>query len=197
MSTKLPLEGYQKTGHNFQIWEENGIFTLFIPEYGIFTKNVDLSEGYKELALEKEKYFKKLIEAGISCEKLNEISLSNNSNLFKEVDARLKGFGRLALKSVLIISFVLGIGSIGLVVAGNVLSKNMGRVFAKIERIQPLEKLVAYVESLPEEKINAYRSQARRLSIKLKPLIVEIKSSLKNNPDELLLEMNGDMLQRN
>ena len=196
MSTKPSLEGYQKVKYNFQVWEENEIYTLFIPEFGVFAKNTDLNEGYKELASEKEKYFQKLSEAGISPEKLeesqagqqpdpdagkaqveamkvqvdmqklqleaqklqvevqNELSLSNNSNLFQKADARLKGFGQFVLKSIIVIALILGIGSVSLVVAGNILSKNMGRVFQKIERFQPLEKIVSKIESLPDEKVD-------------------------------------------
>ena len=193
MNTKPLLESYLKIKYNLQVWEENGVFILFIPEYGIFAKNEDLSEGYKDLASEKEKYFEKLFEAGISSEKLNELSLSNNSNLFRKADARLKDFGQLVLKSVIIIALTLGIGSVSLVVAGNVLGKNMGRVFAKIDRYQPLEKLVSYIESLPEDKINMYRDQAHRLGIKLQPVIDELKIALKNKPDELLLKGERDL----
>ena len=187
MNSKSPLEKYHDVKHNFQVWEENGVFVLFIPEYGVFAKNVDLSEGYIELSSEKEKYFQKLNEAGISPEKLNDLSLSANSNLFKKADARLKDFGKFVLKSIIVIALIIGIGSVSLVVAGNVLSKNMGRVFAKIDRYQPLEKFVSYVESLPEEKIIMYQAQAHRLGIKLKPLIVEIRSSLKKKPGSVFI----------
>jgi hypothetical protein len=183
VNTNSSLDGYQIVKHNFQLWEENGVFTLFIPEYGVFTKNEDLSEGYKELTSEKEKYFQKLSEAGISPERLHDLSLSANSNLFKKADARLKEFGQLVLKSIIVIALILGIGSVSLVVAGNVLGKNMGRVLGKIERYHPLEKFVSYVETLPEEKINMYRAQAHRLGVKLKPLIIEIQSSLKSKRD--------------
>ena len=216
MSTKPSLEGYQKVKYNFQVWEENEIYTLFIPEFGVFAKNTDLNEGYKELASEKEKYFQKLSEAGISPEKLeesqagqqpdpdagkaqveamkvqvdmqklqleaqklqvevqNELSLSNNSNLFQKADARLKGFGQFVLKSIIVIALILGIGSVSLVVAGNILSKNMGRVFQKIERFQPLEKIVSKIESLPDEKVDETGRQLRRVSKKLQPLVKEI-----------------------
>ena len=223
MSTKPSLEGYQKVKYNFQVWEENEIYTLFIPEFGVFAKNTDLNEGYKELASEKEKYFQKLSEAGISPEKLeesqagqqpdpdagkaqvearkvqfdmqklqleahkldfeaqklqvemqNELSLSNNSNLFQKADARLKGFGQFVLKSIIVIAIILGIGSVSLVVAGNILSKNMGRVFQKIERFQPLEKIVSKIESLPDEKVDETGRQLRRVSKKLQPLVKEI-----------------------
>ena len=216
MSTKPSLEGYQKVKYNFQVWEENEIYTLFIPEFGVFAKNTDLNEGYKELASEKEKYFQKLSEAGISPEKLeesqagqqpdpdagkaqveamkvqvdmqklqleaqklqvevqNELSLSNNSNLFQKADARLKGFGQFVLKSIIVIALILGIGSVSLVVAGNILSKNMGRVFQKIERFQPLEKIVSKIESLPDEKVDEIGRQLRRVSKKLQPLVKEI-----------------------
>ena len=217
------MEGYQKVKYNFQVWEENEIYTLFIPEFGVFAKNTDLNEGYKELASEKEKYFQKLSEAGISPEKLeesqagqqpdpdagkaqveamkvqvdmqklqleaqkldfeaqklqvemqNELSLSNNSNLFQKADARLKGFGQFVLKSIIVIALILGIGSVSLVVAGNILSKNMGRVFQKIERFQPLEKIVSKIESLPDEKVDEIGRQLRRVSKKLQPLVKEI-----------------------
>jgi len=216
LSTKPSLEGYQKVKYNFQVWEENEIYTLFIPEFGVFAKNTDLNEGYKELASEKEKYFQKLSEAGISPEKLeesqagqqpdpdagkaqveamkvqvdmqklqleaqklqvevqNELSLSNNSNLFQKADARLKGFGQFVLKSIIVIALILGIGSVSLVVAGNILSKNMGRVFQKIERFQPLEKIVSKIESLPDEKVDETGRQLRRVSKKLQPLVKEI-----------------------
>ena len=216
MSTKPSLEGYQKVKYNFQVWEENEIYTLFIPEFGVFAKNTDLNEGYKELASEKEKYFQKLSEAGVSPEKLeesqagqqpdpdagkaqveamkvqvdmqklqleaqklqvevqNELSLSNNSNLFQKADARLKGFGQFVLKSIIVIALILGIGSVSLVVAGNILSKNMGRVFQKIERFQPLEKIVSKIESLPDEKVDEIGRQLRRVSKKLQPLVKEI-----------------------
>ena len=223
MSTKPSLEGYQKVKYNFQVWEEDEIYTLFIPEFGVFAKNTDLNEGYKELASEKEKYFQKLSEAGISPEKLeesqagqqpdpdagkaqaeamkvqvdmqklqreaqklgfeaqklqvevqNELSLSNNSNLFQKADARLKGFGQFVLKSIIVIALILGIGSVSLVVAGNILSKNMGRVFQKIERFQPLEKIVSKIESLPDEKVDETGRQLRRVSKKLQPLVKEI-----------------------
>jgi hypothetical protein len=191
--TKPLLKNYHNVQHDFQVWEENGIFTLFIPEYGVFVKNVDLSEGYKELALEKEKYFQKLSDAGIPPEKLNDLSLSNNSFLLKKADVRLKSFFQLVFNSIVIMALVLGIGSVGVMVAGNVASKNMWRVFAKIDRYQPLEKLVAYVETLPEEKINEYRAQAHRLSIKLQPVIDEFKSALKNKPYDLLIKENRDL----
>ena len=216
MSTKPSLEGYQKLKYNFQVWEENEIYTLCIPEFGVFAKNTDLNEGYKELASEKEKYFQKLSEAGVSPEKLeesqagqqpdpdagkaqveamkvqvdmqklqleaqklqvevqNELSLSNNSNLFQKADARLKGFGQFVLKSIIVIALILGIGSVSLVVAGNILSKNMGRVFQKIERFQPLEKIVSKIESLPDEKVDEIGRQLRRVSKKLQPLVKEI-----------------------
>ena len=216
MSTKPSLEGYQKVKYNFQVWEENEIYTLFIPEFGVFAKNTDLNEGYKELASEKEKYFQKLSEAGISPEKLeesqagqqpdpdagkaqveamkvqvdmqklqleaqklqvevqNELSLSNNSNLFQKAGARPKGFGQFVLKSIIVIALILGIGSVSLVVAGNILSKNMGRVFQKIERFQPLEKIVSKIESLPDEKVDEIGRQLRRVSKKLQPLVKEI-----------------------
>ena len=187
MNTKPSLESYQNIKHNFQVWEESGVFILFIPEFGVYTKNVNLSEGYKALAVEKEKYFQKLNEAGISPDKLSELSLSANSNLLKKADDRLKSFGQLVLKSLIIIALILGVGSFGLVVAGNVLGKNMERVYAKIERYQPLEKLVAYVEALPQDKIEEYRVQAHRFAIKLKPVIAEIKTTMKNDQGQLLL----------
>ena len=230
MSTKPSLEGYQKVKYNFQVWEENEIYTLFIPEFGVFAKNTDLNEGYKELASEKKKYFQKLSETGISPEKLeksqagqqpdpdagkaqveamkvqvdmqklqleaqklgmkkekldfeaqklqvevqNKLSLSNNSNLFQKADARLKGFGQFVLKSIIVIALILGIGSVSLVVAGNILSKNMGRVFQKIERFQPLEKIVSKIESLPDEKVDEIGRQLRRVSKKIQPLVKEI-----------------------
>jgi hypothetical protein len=192
LNTKPSLENYHNIQHNFQVWEENGVFTLFIPEYGVFVKSVDLSEGYKELTSEKEKYFLKLREAGISSEKLNELSLSNNSFLLKKADARLKGFVQLIFKSIIIIALVLGVGSVGLIVAGNVLGKNMGRVISKIDRYQPLEKLVSYVETLPEEKIDKYRAQAHRLGIKLQPVIEEIKATLKTNQINPILNEGSD-----
>ena len=192
MNTKISIENYQKVKHNFQVWEENGSFVLFIPEYGVFAKNVDLSEGYKELAHEKEKFFQKLHDAEISPDKLNDLSFSANSNLLKKADASAKYFGQLILKLVIVIALILGIGSVGLVMAGNVFSKNMGRVFAKIDRYQPLEKFVSYVESLPEEKIIMYQAQAHRLGIKLKPLIVEIRSSLKNKPGSAFINEERD-----
>jgi hypothetical protein len=175
VNTKSSLESYQDIKHSFQVWEENGVFTLFIPEYGIFTKNEDLSEGYKELASEKEKYFLRLSEAGISSVKLYDLSSSGNSFLFQKADARLKDFGQLVLKTIIIVALTLGIGSVSLVVAGNVLGKNMGRVFAKIERYQPLEKAVAKIESLSDEEIEEFGRQFRRVSKKLQPLVSELK----------------------
>ena len=85
LSTKQSLEGYQIVKHNFQIWENDGIHTLFIPEYGVFTKNADLNEGYKELIFKKEKYFLKLNEAGISPDKLFLL-------ISKKIIGHVKGF---------------------------------------------------------------------------------------------------------
>ena len=68
---------------------------------------------------------------------------------------------------------------------GNALSNNMGRLFHKIEQSQPVEKVVSYIESLPEERIDKYRAQVHRLSIKFKPVIDEIIANYKEKSDDL------------
>ena len=110
----------------------------------------------------------------LQVEMQNELSLSNNWKLFQKADARQKGFGQFVLKSIIVIALILGIGSVSLVVAGNILSKNMGRVFQKIERFQPLEKIVSKIESLPDEKVDETGRQLRRVSKNLQPLVQEI-----------------------
>jgi hypothetical protein len=175
MKNKTMMYDGKKFNHNIQIWEENENFILFIPEYGVFAKNISLSEGYKELSSEKEKYFQKLNAAGISSQKLIDLYSSSYSLGFEKTDTRIKGFIQFALKAIVIVAIVIGLGGVGLVVGGNVLSKNMERVFNKIKHSQPLEKIVFKIEGLSDEQIDGINNQIRRASKKLKPVVKQLK----------------------
>ncbi|MBT3923211.1 MAG: hypothetical protein HOF21_11620 [Nitrospina sp.] len=175
MKNDQTKEPNQYQNYNVLVREEAKVFVLSIPELGLLTRNVSIDEGYRELQLAKANYIKNIIEAGLGStipDPTGPTGLNFKPSALKKFYSAMLTF---TSKAIIILLLLFGMSSIGLTMAGNIATKGMARLSNKIERYQPLEKAVSKIEEYPEEKIDDFRRQLRRVSKKLQPLVRELK----------------------
>lgn len=165
----------QNQNYYVLVREEAGIFILSIPELGVTARHQSLDDAYRELQVAKESHIKNLWEAGMGStlpEPSGPSGMGFKPSALKNISSQMLTF---TAKVLVVFLLLFGMGSVGLVLAGNIASKGMGRLISKIERYQPLEKAVLKIEGLSDAEVEEISRQLRRVSKKLQPLVGELK----------------------
>ena len=175
MSKESEPKKQNQPDYGFYVKQYEGQFTLMIPEIGIARRHKNLDEGFKELMVAQENYFKDVSDSKPKLSRLKH--LKSNFIEKKSSNSAIVSF---FLKSLIAILLILGFGSISAIALGNIVGKNISRAVLKIEG-----ELLA----VPDEKIQQYAKQIKPVGKKLKPILREFNllwkesEALKINPE--------------
>jgi hypothetical protein len=163
MNTESETKMQRHLEYGVYVWRDGDLFTLLVPELGIARQNEDLNEGFKDMVVAKEEYFKSLAGSG-------EQSFFPQPRMPAGTGAPIQNSGEFVspyfsflMKAAICMLLFFGLGGIGVVVLGNTVAKNLS--------------WATYVvgKRLDDEKVQKYAQQVHRFGEKVKPIIYELK----------------------
>ena len=166
MSKNPEFKKQQQLGYGVYVTRDEGLFTLMIPELGIARRHQDLNEGFKELTVAQENYFKNREDSEVGSSRSEPFfsrgALPQTNGRGENASSLLSFF----MKTAVLLLLLCGIGGIGTVVVGNIVIKNFSRAVSMIE---------IKMEELPDERVEKYAQTIHRFGQKIKPVIFELK----------------------
>lgn len=166
------LEYYKKLYYDVILKKKGGRFVLFIPELCCMGEDVSLGKAYEKLEMEKEKYFKEMIE-------------SDSQSYIKEPEAmRLKKsnlFSNLAPFTIKL-AIIVFVSIIGMQIAVAKIKSLDHNLSKKLH--SAVTDLNNKLKSMPPEKKEEIRMELRETVKNIKPFVDEIKVLLEDKHDE-------------
>lgn len=185
MKNKKDLEYFKALKYNVGIRKKHEKIILFIPELGVIATDDNLDNVYKNLELQKENYFKAMVEAGLE-DSIIEPKEHNVSGVYAKSS---DGIGSFIMK-VSIVSIIIFIGI--QFVVGNIADNIENRVEQKIKSISSnniilkTSELADKIINLPDKKVETAKNKLKTIIIKFKPLIDEARALLNESEEEAI-----------
>ncbi len=167
------VEYFQNLDYDVIVKRRRGMFVVIIHELSLIAKDVSLDNAYKKIEMEKEKYFKEMIELDLS-KSINEPKGRKGT---KALSSDLSRFVAKCAIVLLLIGLVGMVGASGgkhLISSQYILSKVTG--FAR--------QISQKIESMPETRKAELKRKLHKSIEQLKPFVDEFKLLWQNPPVE-------------
>lgn len=165
------IQDLKKMDYDVIVRKKEGNFVLFIPELSCIAEDVNLEKAYKKLEIEKEKYFKEMIESDF----VDYVNEPESLTIKKTFIFALLPF---IARGLIIFIMVFLLALLSLDVIGDVVRA------ASYQSIKSEAGIfLRRMNEMPEGKKEALKLKLHKTIKQLKPFIDEFRSSLRDNPD--------------
>mgnify|MGYP001561477685 CR=1 FL=1 len=160
------LEYYKKLTYDIILKKKGDQFVLIIPELCCIEENATLEKAYEKLELEKEKYFKEIIEIGSQAYIREPGAIKHKkSNLFNSL-----------LPFMIKLVIIIVVGVVMMQVAAAKLKSSERKISKKAQNV--ITDINNKLKKMPPEKKEEIRKELREIVHNVKPFVDEIKKLL-------------------